>query len=185
MGKSLADQLASAGLVDEKKLKKAQQEQRKKGKKAKKEHASERRVTQEEQQARLAKQRAEQAERDRKLNEERLEARRQKALRAELRQLLTQNAIPRDGDIRFHFPDPRSGKVKQMYVSRRVQEQLAAGLLAICADGERFVLVPAEVADRVAERVAEAVIFRVDPGAEADAEDDPYKDHPVPDDLMW
>jgi uncharacterized protein len=72
-----------------------------------------------------------------------------------------------------------------MYVSKKVQDQLAAGLLAICADDERYVLVPRNIADKIAERFADAVIFLADRATDANVDDDPYKDYPVPDDLMW
>ena len=78
-----------------------------------------------------------------------------------------------------------SRKIKQMYVSAAVQEQLARGQLAICADDESFVLVPRVVADKIAERDASVIIFLADPQKQALAEDDPYKDFPIPDDLMW
>jgi uncharacterized protein len=58
--------------------------------------------------------------------------------------------------------------------------------LAICADGEAYVLVPRVVAEKVAQRMPEAVVFLADQNkAQQLTDDDPYKDFPIPDDLMW
>jgi uncharacterized protein len=181
MAKSLADQLLGAGLVDQKKVQKAKQEKRKE---TRQQHKS-KTVLPDETQVRLAQERAEKAERDRKLNLQRVEAEQQKAMRAQVKQMLEHSGITISGEIRFNFTDPRNKKIKQMYVSKQVQEQLASGLLAICADGQRYILVPRNIADKIAERFADAIIFLADKASDAQAEDDPYKDYPVPDDLMW
>ncbi len=177
MGKSLADQLLGAGLVDKKKIDKARKEKRKQDKK--------RAGAPDETQQRLQQQRAEQIERDRLLNMKRQEEDHTRAIKAQVKQMLQQSRQKADGDIRYSFTDPRSRKIKQMYVSAAVQEQLARGQLAICADDESFVLVPRVVADKIAERDASVIIFLADPQKQALAEDDPYKDFPIPDDLMW
>ncbi|MEZ5490881.1 MAG: DUF2058 domain-containing protein [Gammaproteobacteria bacterium] len=182
MAKSLADQLLKAGLVDQKKVKTAQQEQRKQNRKPKQRKGA---ATVDETQARLAQQRAEKVERDRQLNLQRVEAERQKAMRAQVRQMLDNSGSRPKGDIRFNFTDPSSNKIKQVYVTQKEQGQLAAGVLAICFNGEHFLLVPRNIADKIAERFADAVVFLVDKNSSDDSDDDPYKDYPVPDDLMW
>lgn len=181
MAKSLADQLLGAGLVDQKKAQKAKQEKRKE---SRQQHKS-KTVVADETQVRLAQERAEKAERDRQLNQQRVDAEQQKAMRAQVKQMLVHSGIVVNGEIRFNFTDARNKKIKQMYVSKQVQEQLVSGLLAICADSERFVLVPRNIADKIAERFADAIIFLADKASDAQADDDPYKDYPVPDDLMW
>lgn len=182
MAKSLADQLLKAGLVDQKKVKTAQQEHRKQNRQPKQKKGA---PTVDETQARLAQQRAEKVERDRQLNLQRVEAERQKAMRAQVKQMLDTSGLRPQGDIRFNFTDPSNNKIKQIYVNQKEQGQLAAGVLAICHDGEHFVLTPRNIADKIAERFADAVVFLVDKNASKDTDDDPYKDFPVPDDLMW
>lgn len=182
MSKSLADQLLKAGLVDQKKLKQAQKEERQQAKQPKQKKGA---VTVDENQARLARERAEKAERDRQLNLQRVAAEQQKAMRAQVKQMLEHSGMRSEGDIRFNFTDPASHKIKSLYVSKKQQDQLAAGVLAICANGEQFVLVPANIADKIAERFADAVVFRVGRDAQQSTDDDPYKDYPIPDDLMW
>jgi len=181
MAKSLADQLLGAGLVDQKKLKKARQEQRRQSKQQKHDRAD----VPDQTQQRLADQRAARIERDRQLNQQRVEAERQNAMRAQVRQMLERSGIRSDGDIRFNFTEPVSKKIKHIYVNKKQQDQLAAGVLAIGADGERFVLVPRNIADKIAERFSDAVVFLANRSDDADEKDDPYRDHPIPDDLMW
>ncbi len=181
MGKSLADQLLGAGLVDEKKAKKIKKEKRKQDKQVPKGALSEA----EERRARLQREREAAAERDRERNRQRVAAEEAKARRAQVRQMLQQHGQPVDGEIRFNFVDPRSNKVKQLYVNTEAQNHLARGNLAICAHGDDYTVVPANVAAKIAERVAEALIFRATPDASQPDEDDPYKDYPIPDDLMW
>ena len=182
MAKSLADQLLKAGLVDQKKLKQAQNEQRKQDKKSRPKKGT---AVVDENQVRLAQQRGEKAERDRQLNLQRVEVERQKAMRAQVKQMLDHSGFRSAGDIRFNFTDPASKKIKQIYVTHKEQNQLAAGVLAICLNADQFVLVPRNIADKIAERFSEAVVFLVNKDTASDAEDDPYKDYPVPDDLMW
>ncbi|PTY35767.1 hypothetical protein BGP77_00085 [Saccharospirillum sp. MSK14-1] len=180
MAKSLADQLLNAGLVDKKKAKQAEQQKRKTSRQQQKGKAEP-----DETQQRLAKERAEKAERDRELNRQRQHAEQAKALRAQAWQMLRQSEVSASGEVRFSFTDPRVNKIKQLYVDETAQAQLAKGRLAICADDERFYVVPRNVADKVAERFADAVIFIADTKAVEPDEDDPYKDFPIPDDLMW
>ncbi|ALO47152.1 DUF2058 domain-containing protein [Pseudohongiella spirulinae] len=182
MAKSLADQLLKAGLVDQKKVKNAQKEQRKQSKQPKQKKGA---ATVDETQARLAQQRVEKAERDRLLNLQRVEAERQKAMRAQIRQMLDHSGFRSQGDIRFNFTDPASKKIKQIYVTQKEQDQLAKGVLAICQNDDKYVLVPRNIADKIAERFGEAVVFLAAKNESDTAEDDPYKDYPVPDDLMW
>jgi uncharacterized protein len=177
MAKSLAEQLLSAGLTDKKKIEKARKE--------KKQQNKARAGVVDEMQLRLQQERAAQIERDRQLNLERLEQERAKAIRAQVKQMLQHSRQKPNGEIKFSFTDARTRKIKQMYVSSAIQDQLACGQLAICADGEEFVLVPRVVADKIAERQPESVIFLATPDADQPAEDDPYKDFPIPDDLMW
>lgn len=185
MGKSLADQLLGAGLVDEKKLKKAKQDKRK----AKKLAKSGGEVATDDTGARIQAEREAQAQRDRELNRQREAVEREKALRAQAMQMLAQHQQPHDGEITFNFIDPRSNKVKNILVDTHVQSHLAKGNLAICAwqdKQEKYVIVPKNIADKVAERFADAVIFVADQNTtEVAAEDDPYKDYQIPDDLMW
>lgn len=176
MGKSLADQLMGAGLVDSKKAKKLQREKRKEKKQA---------PAQQDSQARQQAQRAAQAEKDRELNRQRREAEAAREKAAQVQQLLDTHRVPADGEVRFQFADPRNGRIKQLYVSRKTQDRLASGQLVICAEKNGYCIVPADTGQRVEERQPDAIVFRVDPAQQQADEDDPYKDFPIPDDLDW
>lgn len=183
MAKSLAEQLMGAGLVDKKKVDQARKDKRKQ---AKQDKAKGRKAdVADDTQQRLQQQRAEQVERDRQLNLQRLAREKDKALRAQVRQMLQHGEQKVKGDIRFNFKDPRSNRIKQLYVTAAVHSRLTAGQLAICLDEENFVVVPRVIADKIAERLPAAVIFVADQQAGQVDEDDPYKDFPIPDDLMW
>lgn len=177
MAKSLAEQLLGAGLVDKKKMDKVRKEKRK-GKKTADTVAADI-------QARLLQERAQQIARDRELNQQRVEQDRARAIAAQVKQMLQHSRQRVDGDIRFSFTDPRSNRIKHLYVNLAMQNQLARGQLAICIDDDNYVLVPRVVADKIRERLPAAVIFLADPNQDAVAEDDPYRDFPIPDDLMW
>lgn len=181
MSKSLAEQLLGAGLVDEKKIKKARQEKRKQKKKIKSGQA----VEDNSQQEALARKREEQRERDRQLNLERQAQADEKARMAQVLDMLEQSQQPTKGDIRFNFNDPRSNVIKSLYVDSTMQKHLANGKLAICAYEESYYVVPVHVADKVAERYAASVLFIADDSQQEPDEDDPYKDYQIPDDLMW
>lgn len=185
MGKSLADQLLSAGLVDAKRVKQAQQEKRKEQKHQPKGHQS----AQEEQRKQVELARAAKAEQDRLLNEKRLQAERNKELRLQVRQILEQHTVAAEGEIRFNFKDASTGKIRYLFVSGQQQNLLANGQLLICANGKRAVLVNRETAERVKERLPAALLFDATSltanAQQQDDVDDPYKDFPIPDDLVW
>jgi uncharacterized protein len=182
MGKSLADQLLSAGLVDAKRAKQVQQEKRKEQKHQGKGSNS----LQDEQRKKAELARAAKAEQDRLLNEKRLLAEREKEIRVQVRQILQQHTVAADGEIRFNFKDASSGKIRYLFVSENQQTQLANGQLLICANGKRAVLVSRETADRIKERLPQAILFdATDLASKSQDDDDAYKDFPIPDDLVW
>lgn len=186
---TLQDQLLKAGLVDDKKAKKAQKEKRKK---AKVQRHSKQQVVDE---ARLSAEqaRAQKAQRDRQLNAERDAAAEKKALTAQIKQLIEMNrqakvATEAAGeDIAYHFTD--GSKIKKMYVSKDIQRQLSRGHLAIVKLNEVYELVPAGVAEKIALRDTSYIVAQnsrqKDQPQEGNAEDDPYADFKIPDDLMW
>ncbi|MCB1675366.1 MAG: DUF2058 family protein, partial [Halioglobus sp.] len=99
--KSLQDQLLKAGIVDDKKAKKIQQEKRKAAKRRPKGQPQ---TDADRERARRAM--AEKAERDRALNRELQVRVQERALRAQIRQLIEMNRLPRDGgDIPYQFSD--------------------------------------------------------------------------------
>jgi len=178
---SLQDQLLKAGLVDKKKAQKAQKvkhEQAKLKRKNKIETVDE---------ARLAAQKAqaEKVERDRQLNLQRKQEAEQRAITAQIRQLIEMNRQEKGtGDITYNFTD--GNKVTHIYVDERQQRQLGNGHLAIVRLDGHYEIVPSTVSEKIALRDESYLVYCNKGKAETVVEeDDPYAEFQVPDDLMW
>lgn len=174
MALSLKDQLLKAGLADNKKARRAEHEKR-----------QEKRDPNAKSAADLAQEAlAQKIEKDRELNRLKQEEQEQKALGAQIRQLVASHRISRQGgDVSFQFTEGK--KIKKLYVTAQQQDQLARGQIAIISLDEQHELVPTVVAEKIAQRNAGCVVL-LNNRQDSDApEDDPYKDYPIPDDLMW
>jgi uncharacterized protein YaiL (DUF2058 family) len=190
MSQSVREQLLKLGLVDERKVSDAKREQRAGAKKAKKARKS---LGKEAARAAVppdtARVRAEaalkaRAERDKeaarkkRLNEER------SALKAQVTQIIDRRREPRaKGEIPYNFVHGK--KVKRIYVTQELLDGLSAGHMGVVRAGERFEVVRREVFERLAEIDPTAAVSLHPVRQEATAEDDPYADKPIPDDLMW
>ncbi|UTT84664.1 DUF2058 domain-containing protein [Vibrio pelagius] len=169
---TLQEQMLKAGLVNEKKLKKA-----KKGSKKSRVQAREAKAAAEEN--RLAQQ-----AKDKELNQQMKEKQLSKEIKAQVKQLIAMNKIEqKDGEIKYNFTD--GTLVKHLYVEELTQKQLSKGILSIARDGEGYVIIPTSVANKIAMRDEESIVDTQTTSEEAVDEDDPYKDFVVPDDLMW
>lgn len=176
---SLQEQLLKAGLVDKNKVKKVNQD---KSKQKKEERRS---GTESVDEARLAaiETQRKNAERARELNAQRDAAAAQKAIMAQIVQMVQKNRQSKgNGDIAYNFT--HGTKIERIYVSAAVQAHLIAGRLVIVFVGGAFELVPKVIADKIAERDASLVV-RVNKSATQVDEDDPYAAFQIPDDLMW
>lgn len=180
---SLQDQLLKAGLIDVKKVKQAKKEKRKETNVARR--SAEPVVDEVKQQIELT--RAEKAERDRELNRQRNEELQQKAIAAQIKQLIENHRQSKEagqGDVEYNFTDGKL--IKKIRVSAAVQQQIVRGQLAVVRLGEGYELVPRVVADKISLRDEKAVIVaNTKASAVQEDEDDPYKDYVIPDDLMW
>ena len=182
---SLQEQLMKAGLVDKKKVKVANQEKSKQQKIERRTGVQSENVTR---QAALDAQR-QQAERARELNAQRDAAAAQKAVAAQIAQMVQQNRQPKsenrdhNKDVPYNFTI--GTKIERIHVSEKVRDHLVAGRLVIVAHNGGFELVPRIFADKIAERAPDSVV-RVTKSAatEVDA-DDPYADFKIPDDFTW
>lgn len=179
---SLQDQLLKAGLIDTKKAKQANKEKRKETNVARR--TSEPVVDELKQQVELT--RSEKAERDRELNRQRVLELEQKAIAAQIKQLIENHRQSKEagqGDVEYNFTDGKL--IKKIRVSPKVQQQIIRGLLAVVKLGEGYELVPRIVADKITQRDEKAVVVVNTKLTEQQDEDDPYKDYVIPDDLMW
>lgn len=176
---SLQDQFLKAGLVDKNKVKVANQEKNKQKK------VERRSGTQSVDEARLAAldTQRKNAERARELNAQRDAAANQKAIMAQIAQMVQQNRQGNGaGDIAYNYT--HNNKIERMYVSSAVQAHLIAGRLVIVCQGGTTELVPRVIADKISERDASLVVRVSKNSTEIDA-DDPYAAFKIPDDLMW
>ena len=176
---SLQDQLLKAGIVDQKKAKKIKQEQRKEAKGRQKGQVQ---VDENKEQAKRA--RIEKAERDRKLNKQQQEEVEKKAVQAQIIQLIKMNRIDRQkGDVAYQFTD--GTKIKKIYITQQLQNDLIKGRLAIAKLDDGYVLLPSSAAEKIMQRDQQVIVLH-NTSDQADVdEDDPYADYHIPDDLMW
>jgi uncharacterized protein YaiL (DUF2058 family) len=176
---SLQDQFLKAGLVDKNKVKQANQD---KNKQKKVERRTGNETVDEARLAALEVQRKN-AERARELNAQRDAAAGQKAILAQIVQLVQKNRQSKGtGDIAYYYT--HGTKIDKMYVSAEVQTHLTAGRLVIVCLGGKAELVPRIIADKIAERDASMVIRVKKTTSEID-ENDPYAAFQIPDDFTW
>ena len=178
---SLQDQLLKSGLVSTAQAKAVKSDKRKQTQQQRKNNV----IVADEAKELAKKAQAEKAERDRELNQLIKQQEEQKQLVAQVKQLIELNKQPQDADgLAYHFND--NNKVKTLYVSEAMREQIISGRLAIVKLGESYEVVSSDVAKKICLRDAASVIVNNEPdAAEADNKDDPYADYKIPDDLMW
>ena len=168
---SLKDQLLKAGLVSEKQAKKA-----KKGSKKS-------RDLKKEVKASVEAQKAAELEKTQELNKQQQSERLSKEIRAQIKQLLTSNKIEiAKGDIKYNFTD--NNFIKTIYVTEQIRKELVKGLLAVARFEDDYIIVPNIVGKKISER-DDTIMIDNKVEEEIPAEDDPYADFVVPDDLMW
>lgn len=177
MSNALRDQLLKAGLADAKKVKKVKKEKHQLKTQTSKKSMPETQTTTLAQQAK-----AEQVARDRELNRQKQAELAQKAIAAQVKQIIETNAISSKGDVGFNFVDGKL--VKKLYVSSKLHDELSRGLVAIARLAEQYLLVPTQVAEKVMQRDASSIVLLNTKQQQPD-EDDPYADYQIPDDLMW
>jgi hypothetical protein len=185
MSLSLREQLLKAGLVTEKQAKQAERatsgQQHRQAKGGKRTPAPPPEPTKAAQQAQAAK-----LLRDQELNRKQQEKADRRARAAQLRQLVEQLRVPRpESDDYYNFVD--DGRIRRLPVTPDLRARIVAGTLCIVRSEGHYDLVPAEVIERIRERDPGAIVASPAAGATsaAPAEDDPYKDFVVPDDLTW
>jgi len=176
---SLQDQLLKAGLVSKDqatKTKSAKRKQAKINKKHKIETADESKVAAE-------KTMLDQAEKARLLNQEKNTKAEEIAIIAQIKQLIEVNQQNTGKpQVTFNFTD--NNKIKKFEVSNEIHKHITNGLLAIARYNNEYSLVPKIVANKIMQR-SQDFIVPLNIQVEEVAEDDPYADYQIPDDLMW
>ncbi len=182
MAISLQEQLLKAGLVKEKQLQKSKSDKRKQHRQQL--HSKAGVIDETKEAAKLAL--AQKAERDRELAKEKNKALEVKAIAAQIRQIITLNRQAKNtGDVAYNFVDDK--KVKSLYVDTATVAHLSQGRLAIVKLDNQYEIVPQTAALKIQSRDPSFIVVcnEQDKKADGTAEDDPYADYKVPDDLMW
>jgi len=179
MANSFGDQFLKAGLVNKTRLSKANKSKSKQQKQKNKQ-----KIEVVDEAAVAARQvAAEQADRDRELNRQQMEARERKAVQAQVRQLVELNRLPRDdGEVGYNFQD--GTLVRKIYVSEKIHDSLGRGVLAIARLDDQYEVIPSVVAEKIMQRDESCIVSNATTRLES-GEEDPYADYQVPDDLMW
>jgi uncharacterized protein len=150
MGNPLQDQLLKAGLATKKQAKKAEHEKRisRKQNKGNNPAVPDHKMRDEQ---------AAQKMHTRALNFQRDEATRLREQKAQVKQLIETNRLPQDGRGEpYHFVE--QNKVKRIFVSAEMADQLSRGQLAIVKLASSYEVVPAKVAHQIANRDQEALV---------------------------
>lgn len=186
MSMSLRDQLLQAGLITKKQAQQAGRPQQK----PKQQQADPKLVEPSlAEAARLAAEaaRAEKQAQDQARNKALQEKAEQKARRAQVKQLVDQHRIAKvETEETYNFTDGTN--VRRLPVTADLRKQLIEGRIGIVRCDGRYEFVPAAIAEKIGERDPRALILlnKVNPtNPNGPAEDDPYKDYVVPDDLVW
>src|SRR5690606_99404 len=126
---------------------------------------------------------AEKAARDAEANRRKQEKLERRARYAQIKQRVAAHQIERvQSDDFYNCQD--GAQIRRIEVNPDLRARLVSGQLAIVRCEGRYAFVPAAIGEEIGTRVEKALLHLNRPQA-APAEDDPYKDHVVPDDLMW
>lgn len=175
---ALQAQLLKAGLVDAKKAKKINQQQQHAKKTGQDQTEAEIRQT-------LALAQQQKLEKDQSLNRQRQAELEQKMSQANIKQMLTQHQLKdTQGDVTYQFIDQQ--KIKKIYITAALYEQIVAGRVWIARLETSYVLLPRPLGERIQLRAPEVIVVNnsLNQDQICDA-DDPYAAYVIPDDLMW
>jgi len=176
---SLQDQLLKAGLTNETKAKQVRAEKRKQTKKQQKNKVE---VVNEAKQQ-LQETKDKQLEKDRLLNHKRNEEADKKQIINQIFQLIDLNKVAQEEEgIAYNFTD--QNKVKIIYISDEVRQQIISGRLAIVKAKTSYEVVPVAVAKKIMQRDENVIIVLFTENTDTVEEDD-YQGYEIPDDLMW
>ena len=185
MSNALQDQLLKAGLTTEKKIKKEIHSKNKQAKQNKKK--KNKRIVIDESKLLAQKVDEEKRQRDRELNRQKENAAKQKAITAQIKQLIEMNSADTSkGEVAYNFEDTVNDKsvIKKMFVSDELHDQISRGKFAIVKFDDKYSAVPTIVANKIQDR-DEKYIILLNESDVTEEIDDAYADYQIPDDLMW
>ncbi|PIE47758.1 MAG: hypothetical protein CSA42_01870 [Gammaproteobacteria bacterium] len=175
MKNALQAQLLKAGLVDKKKAKKIN-----------KQTAHAKRTgdaSVDEARKAVAQAKAEKLAKDQQLNKQKQQALEEKTLKSNIEQMINQHQIDDiTGEVEYQFVD--GAKVKKLYITQKMYDQLVAGHVVIARKQAGYALLPHPLAQRINQKMAGFIIETANKN-DTPTEDDPYAAYVIPDDLMW
>jgi uncharacterized protein len=174
------DQLLKAGLVTKQQALTAKHEKNKQNKQQR--HTNSTVVDETKLKAQqVAEEKANQA---REFNKKKEEQARQKAMAAEINQLIASHHIRRDAscDIAYNFE--HDNKIKSIYINAELKQQIVKGIIGIACLDNRYELVPKVVAEKIQQRNEKCIVLFTNDQPVTDVSD-PYANYKIPDDLMW
>ena len=180
MGNAFQDQFLKAGVVTKLQVKKAQSasSKKKKDQRSKKDKAVDESKLKAQQAAK------EKAEHDKALNLRKEEQAKQKAISAEIDQLIAKNCIKRNDECEIIYNFEHRKKINRIYVNSEMKQQIIDGKLGIARIEGRYELIAKVIAEKIQSRNEKRVIL-FEHEEETTDENDPYADFQVPDDLTW
>ena len=181
MGNALQEQLLKSGLIDKNKANLAKST---KHKKMKQQRNTKQGVVDE---ARLLAEKSMQdkTQRDRELNRQKEEKAEEKAIIAQIKQLIDVNKVKKGNgdDLAYNFEDNKS--VKRVFVTSEVHDNISNGRLSIVKLQGQYEIVPTPVAEKIKQRDETYIILTNEVQHESSEQDEYYADYEIPDDLMW
>lgn len=178
MAKSLQEQLLKAGVANRKQAVRGQKALNRKQKSQREGSLVEDEAAVQARDALAAK-----VERDRELNREQQRKADERAIQAQIRELITLNRLSERGEVAYSFTD--GALIKSLSLRSEQRKALIAGSLAIARLGDSYELIPRQVAEKIGERDQSVIIVGGAAAEPAEQLDDAYADFQVPDDLMW
>jgi len=180
MSNPFQDQLLKTGIVSKQQAHNAKKDKNKKNK----QQRAQKKVGLDETKLKVEQAALEKAKLDRELNKKKEDAARVKAIAAEVNQLITKNRLKRldDCDIPYNFE--HMNKVKRVYINNEIKQQIIRGIAGIAFIDDHYEIIPKAIAERIQQRDKQRVIL-FDSDEQATDKNDPYADHPIPDNLIW
>ena len=181
MGNALQEQLLNSGLVDKNQANRAKSA---KHKKMRQQRNTKQGVV-DDVKHQAVKSIQEKKHRDRELNRKKEDKAQEKAIIAQIKQLIEVNKLSKGNgdDLSYNFQDNKS--VKRIFVTQEIHDNIANGRLSIVKLQGQYEIVPTPVADKVKQRDESYIILTNEAQHKVEEQDDFYADYEIPDDLMW
>lgn len=192
MSTSLRDQLVKAGLATSKQAKKAENQNRaeqiKRHKAGKKGNDPSVAPPQASAQVKAKRLKADKARQDKEIARQRNDKYAQRALRAEIKQLVKahdqRSKVTDEDAVAYNFVHGK--KIKRVYVTPQERDQLSAGRLVVINNDGKYHFVTPDIATKIETRDPKRIIVaHQQTQQEKGPDDDYYAKFEVPDDLDW